>query len=78
MTEKDDWPEIELVYDPSIAEEYGKEHPELYQPVPVEIEGDRFSWWYVCGECHKAINPGQEKCDGCGRRQQWENDQKTK
>ena len=41
-------------------------------PVHVEIEGDRWTWWYVCEECHKSVNPQQEKCDGCGRRLIWE------
>ena len=38
----DDMEKIELVYDPSAAEEYRKEHPEMYKkPVRVEIEGRR-------------------------------------
>ena len=41
-------------------------------PVPAEVEGDgRTTWWFVCGGCHGAINPYDEKCDWCGRRVSW-------
>lgn len=33
--------------------------------VPAEIEGDAHTWWYVCGECHGAIDPGEHKCRHC-------------
>ena len=43
------------------------------QEAEVEIEGGGSTWWYVCGECHTAINPGDKKCRECGRRLIWEN-----
>ena len=33
--------------------------------VPAEIEGDAHTWWYVCGECHGAIDHGEHKCRHC-------------
>jgi len=38
----------------------------------VEIEGDKWTWWYVCGECHSAVNLRDEKCRECGRRLIWD------
>lgn len=35
------------------------------QPVQADIEGDRWTWWYVCGECHGAIDPGEKICHHC-------------
>lgn len=45
-----------------------------YEPaVPAEYEGDaRTTWWYVCGECHAAINWKDKRCKSCGRRISWE------
>lgn len=42
------------------------------KPVDVGIEGDRWTWWYVCGECHTAINPGDEICRECKRKLKWD------
>lgn len=42
------------------------------EPVPVELEGGGWSWWYVCGECHTAINAGDKFCRECGRPLIWE------
>lgn len=40
-------------------------------PIPAEIEGDgRTVWWFVCGECHAAIDANTERCR-CGRRISW-------
>ena len=39
-----------------------------------EIEGDRHTWFYVCGECHAAINWKDRFCKWCGRRQRWDGD----
>lgn len=72
MTEQENDPVVELVYDPSIAAEYRKEHPELYKPAQVEVEGDRWSWWYVCGDCHVAVEKDQKQCNCCGRRLTWD------
>ena len=42
------------------------------KPMSPEIEGDRYSWWYVCSECHGAINLNDKFCHECGRRQKWD------
>lgn len=34
--------------------------------VYAEIEGDRLSWWYVCSECHAAIDQKDRICQCCG------------
>ena len=37
-----------------------------------EIEGDgRNVWWFVCGECHTAIDEKDKYCRECGRRLIW-------
>lgn len=41
------------------------------EPVPVELEGGGWSWWYVCGECHTAINARDRFCQECGRPLDW-------
>lgn len=38
----------------------------------VEIEGGGWSWWFVCEECHAAVDPTQKTCPVCGRRLKWE------
>ena len=41
--------------------------------VPAEYEGDaRSTWWYVCSECHGAIDPGEHKCRHCGNIVLWD------
>ena len=37
-------------------------------PVPAEIEGGDRCWFYVCGNCHTAINPRDVYCRVCGRK----------
>ena len=37
------------------------------RPVQVETEGGGSTWWYVCGECHTAIDTGDRYCRQCGR-----------
>jgi hypothetical protein len=37
-------------------------------PVETELEGGGSSWWYVCGECHGAIDKNDNYCKHCGRR----------
>ena len=37
-------------------------------PVETELEGGGSSWWYVCGECHGAIDQRDNYCKHCGRR----------
>lgn len=44
----------------------------LSSPVQTEIEGDgRSTWWYVCEECHGAVNHMDSYCRHCGRRLCW-------
>lgn len=41
--------------------------------VPVEVEGDgRTTWWFVCGECHAAVDPQDKHCKSCGRKIGWD------
>ena len=39
--------------------------------VTVEIEGDRWSWFYVCGDCHGQVNWHDPVCSHCGRELNW-------
>ena len=41
------------------------------EPAEPEIEGGGWNWWYVCPDCHGAIDPGEEKCRHCGREIKW-------
>lgn len=36
-----------------------------------EIEGDRWNWYWVCGECHGPVNWHEKSCPHCGRRLDW-------
>ena len=36
-----------------------------------EIEGDRYTWFYVCGDCHGQINWHDEVCRHCKARLDW-------
>jgi hypothetical protein len=38
------------------------------EPLVPELEGGGSSWWYVCGECHGAIDEHDEYCRHCGRK----------
>ena len=44
---------------------------EQAKPVPAEGEGDRWTWYYVCGECHTGIDTRDKYCRECGRRIKW-------
>ena len=44
----------------------------LKEEVPAEIEGGGSSWWYVCGECHTAIDKLDKYCRQCGRKVKWD------
>lgn len=41
------------------------------EPVPVELEGGGWNWWYVCGECHAAVGTGDKTCKSCKRKLSW-------
>ena len=45
-----------------IIEELNEEEAEI------EIEGGGSTWWYVCEDCHGAINDSDKYCRHCGRR----------
>ena len=36
-------------------------------PLKMEIEGGGLTWWYVCPECHGAIDDGDKFCRHCGQ-----------
>ena len=38
------------------------------EAVEVEIEGGGSNWWYVCSECHGAIDRADQYCRHCGRK----------
>ena len=38
----------------------------------VGTEGGGWNWWFVCEECHAAVDPTQNICPVCGRRLKWE------
>jgi hypothetical protein len=44
----------------------------LLRPIPGEIEGGGHSWYYVCGECHGAIDREDRFCKHCGYAITWE------
>ena len=40
-------------------------------PVETEIEGGGSTWWYVCGDCHTAVDSADRFCRQCGRPLKW-------
>lgn len=40
-------------------------------PVETEIEGGGSTWWYVCGNCHTAVDSADRFCRQCGRPLKW-------
>lgn len=52
-----------------IAETCGKAAEELKRNIPMtnEVEGGGSSWWYVCPECHGAIDHTDHYCKHCGQ-----------
>ena len=43
------------------------------EPVEPELEGGGMIWWYICGECHTAIDTRDKYCRECGRKIKWGN-----
>lgn len=37
-----------------------------------ELEGGGPTWFWVCNECHGAIDPKDEKCPHCGLKINWD------
>ena len=46
-------------------------HEDYKSSVCPEIEGDRHSWYYVCGECHGQVNWHDAVCRHCKARLDW-------
>lgn len=40
---------------------------EHFKPVPIELEGGGTTWWYVCEDCHGAVDKSDSFCKHCGR-----------
>ena len=39
-----------------------------HRETEAEIEGSGYTWFFVCGECHTALNPNDKYCRECGRK----------
>ena len=52
-----------------VSEVSGKAIDELRRNIPeeMEMEGGGTSWWYVCPECHGAIDNSDHYCRHCGQ-----------
>ena len=52
-----------------ISEVSAKAAEELKRNIPqkMETEGGGSSWWYVCPECHGAIDGADHYCKHCGQ-----------
>ena len=42
------------------------------EAVEPEVEGGGMTWYFVCGECHGAVDPKDKYCRSCGRGLKWE------
>ena len=42
------------------------------KPVQAGLEGGGTTWWYVCEDCHTAINYKDNFCRECGRPLDWD------
>ena len=54
-----------------VVEEFGTNILEraikLLTPATIELEGGGTTWWYVCPECHCAIDRDDHYCKHCGQ-----------
>ena len=52
-----------------IAENCRKAAENLRKLIPqeMELEGGGSTWWYVCPECHGAIDSSDSFCKHCGQ-----------
>ena len=49
-----------------------REIGKMMEPGEPEIEGDgRSSWWWVCPDCHGAIDKDDGFCRHCGKELKW-------
>ena len=55
---------------PKKKKEVRKEPEQLPDLIP-EIDGDRYTWFYVCPECRAQIMWHQQICIHCKRRFNW-------
>ena len=53
-----------------MAELMQKAAEELKRNIPqeIEMEGGGTSWWYVCPECHGAVDNHDAFCRHCGQK----------
>lgn len=54
-----------------ILERYRKLRDGEDDPVEIETEGGGSTWWYVCGDCHGAIDNRDIYCKHCWRKLKW-------
>lgn len=40
---------------------------EHFRPAEIEIEGGGSTWWYVCEDCHGAVDTSDLYCKHCGK-----------
>lgn len=53
-----------------MTNEEKKQREELPELVP-EVEGDRWTWYYCCADCHGPVDWKEDVCRHCGRRINW-------
>ena len=67
------------------CEQFNKKHTEIpldlaldvnnllqrHRAAEAEIEGGGHTWFFVCGECHGAIDSNDKYCRHCGREIIW-------
>ena len=41
------------------------------KPVPVDLEGGGWNWWYVCEECHGQVDTKDKICPHCKSPLDW-------
>jgi rRNA maturation endonuclease Nob1 len=41
------------------------------KPAAVEMEGGGWNWWYVCEECHGAVDTKDKICPHCKSPLDW-------
>ena len=44
-----------------------KEQKDRTIPQEIEIEGGGTVWWFVCPECHGAVDQKDSFCKSCGQ-----------
>lgn len=49
-----------------------EQEPKKEEWAGVDVEGERWFWYYVCEECHGMVVWKQEYCLNCKRRLDWD------